>query len=374
MGKDNSTESFSYSEYVDNYMDLYFDYYNVSFSLEMLYMYISFNTPEMVLLNNFSKILPYLKPTQACLSLIGNIIVLLVVLQRKNRKFSTPMYIASLAFADLISATSNGVLSSLILVGYSEAASPSTKVCKVYAFVDTLNNYMAVWSLSVVATERAISVLFPHKVKLICTTKSSRMVVFGLWTVGILVSSILTIDYGLNETDILGNMFKVCSYGEKFSKFIDESYPILKYIFTFVIPFFIIISSTVVILTALIAKPLGIKSEKSQVTSVTLTLLQVNVIFLITSGPLGILAMLKLSTGDQPSSDLKAQRKLVLYTLLTDIFSSLSLSNSILNVFVYFLNNPKFRKDFIKLFKCPKMMSVPKQTITTSMSNSVCKV
>lgn len=349
-------------EYDGNYRDVYFDYNNVSLNFPWLLNDVSVSVPEMMLIINLKQAMPYVLLIMASLSIIGNIIVLLVVLQEKNRKFSTPIYIASLAASNLITSLSNEVPDWLISMGYLKADRYPVLHCNIVAFMKALGNYVSVWSLSVVATERAISVLFPHKVKLICTSKASRKIVFSLWTVWSMFSIIEMIDATFREVDVLGKVYTICLYSEKFATFFaGEGYSIINYTVSFVIPFLLILSSTLVILAVLFSKSGDIKSRKSRVTSVSLTLLQVNIIFLITSGPFGFMRILQSNPDflDQVSLDIESLRKHVRVALLNDIFSLLKSCNTFLSVFVYFLLNPKFRKDFIKLFKRPKATSAP---------------
>lgn len=181
--------------------------------------------------------------------LFGNTISLLVF----SRQTTTPqnIFFVVLAFSDSC-LLCFGLITTLVYSQSSWGASTFTNVnnslfgCKVYSTAVKVTSLVSNWMLVALTTERALSVILPHRVKTMSTTKRAM-----LYVIIIMVSSILYASYFLwNKSITQIDGIHVCMINlddPTFKFFWQEVRPWIDPIVISLIPALLIITSNVII-------------------------------------------------------------------------------------------------------------------------------
>lgn len=110
-------------------------------------------------------------------SLVGNVLILLILSRKGNRQHTTSVYLMNLAVSDLTVAAG----SAFAWANYHVTIKGTTLLCRASFILRDVSNFSSTWFLCVIAIERAISVLKPHKVKTICTVRRAKLISIGIW-------------------------------------------------------------------------------------------------------------------------------------------------------------------------------------------------
>ena len=127
--------------------------------------------------------------------LTGNALIITLVYQRKDLRKTINQLIANMAFSDFVfELTSIPIEMAKAAYGQWPIAEPAGSiVCKIQSFVISVSIYVSVQSLTWIALDRFIAVVFPMKVHLI----SSRFRVLAIassWIVALLCGAASSID------------------------------------------------------------------------------------------------------------------------------------------------------------------------------------
>lgn len=292
----------------------------------------------------------------APLGILGNILIIIILTQKKNRHFTSSVFFTSLAVSDTIT-ISSGVYNS-----YIRYVERNTAECKVSTFLGYTSVQLSSGILVGVAIERALGVSIPHKVKTICTHVNAKKVVcilaFVLSTFN--VSILVSFDIYTFPGEVTIN----CEPFGHMEYFMLEIYPWLDLCISFAVPYVcIMISSFVIIVKIKEISSRARNVENNRVASVTRTLLAANVAFMITMGPFGVYQII------HPYPPLDDMGYSVWIGLLT-----LAQSNASINFFLYFLSGPRFRADVKQFFMCfmrQPQLSRPTSVRTVSGTNQL---
>jgi hypothetical protein len=273
------------------------------------------------------------------IAFIGNILIIIVLSRKRNRHFSTSIFISSLALADffVILSLLEGWLmrNNLILAAYSDLD------CKLRSFLTKTGQYASVWMLVAISIERALSVKLPLKVKTIFTINFARFYVILVWILSVAKTS-LNASFIVFLTRVIR---KPDCYVEKTLIDVYNIDLILHSVLT-ILPLLIIFVCTLITISSLLQNRLRkSKSNKAQIKSITITLLLVNLVYLFTVSPQIIheiymqiwinLNKYRFWTFDDYNN----------YAVLLNLFSFLGFLNHASNFFIYFLSGSRFRAE-----------------------------
>jgi hypothetical protein len=281
------------------------------------------------------------------ISLLGNTLVIVVLLQKKNRNFSTSAYMLALAVADLLVNTF-GELHWWLLSHDFIKLTYSTLDCNIRTILINAKNPISVYLQVVISIERVICVLMPHKVKIFCTTSVAQVVIVFIYAVFIAFGAYVSYTVEYKETG--RSKIRNCETKKQYWSASETNFYIFIYAY-FIIPFLIITLSTCVIIIALFIRRSNMKMKSSKKwksnSSVTITLVILNSVFFVLVAPQFMLHFVQLTR----LVDFNATPELQVYYLFwRDVTNVMNDLNSCVNVFVYFLSGARFRQSVVDLF------------------------
>lgn len=255
------------------------------------------------------------------LGFIGNILTTVVLSMNKLQILgnATSVFIMVLAISDNVTLLLGTVYP--ILPNYIGNLYKSDIECKLINFLHFASLQISSWILAVISIERTIGVSLPQKYKVIFTPKTA-----------VVISSFIVFTFAcLNIPLLIGEISRsfTCDTEEFLVHYRENIAPILDFVFTFLFPFCIIFICSIVIVTMLKLRVMG-KHASKITSSVSVTMLFVNLIFIVTMLPFCVVQLMY----PFPTVEMAVTWEAVY---------SLSQLNSVLNFFVYCLGNPRFR-------------------------------
>lgn len=262
----------------------------------------------------------------------GNILTTVAMGKRENRMNVTSVFIAVLAISDnivLLVGTLHPALYTFVLNDLM-----SDLECEITIYFHIVFLQLSSWILAVISIERLLCVSLPHKSKLIFTPL--RAVIISIFVV--IVSSCMNIPLLMRELD------GPCScFTREGSTPTYTAMPILDFLFTFFLPFVIILVSSIIIVVMLRIRIIGNQASKVMF-SVSVTMLIVNLVFIVTMLPFCVMQIIYICPADD------------IYIIWQSLYR-LSQLNPVFNFFIYCLGNPRFRNDVKKMFWCGGLQS-----------------
>ncbi|XP_045183447.2 kappa-type opioid receptor-like [Mercenaria mercenaria] len=286
------------------------------------------------------------------IGVIGNILVLCVLLRKKYRKSSTAVFFSFLAISDII------ILITGIYILFTVRMSDKIE-CKIFTSIWLSSGQLSSCILATIATERAFSVLFPHRAKFVFTARNAKLIMATVTSGVFGLNAALIVSYDVGGDKLFEEMY--CPSDDLLLSSIVHVYPWVDFSLGFAIPFMVILVCSVIIILKLRPAIFAQKKEDRKVSSVTKTLLSTNACFLITLAPSRIYNIIY----PIPLEDEEGFHTFV-------AFSTLSQVNAAANFFLYFLNAPVFRADVRQLYcSKPKAKGGSKVTKSTSQCGNI---
>lgn len=271
---------------------------------------------------------PSISLTLVIVGLIGNVLSIVVFTRPNNRMSSSETYFTALAISDILNILNSPSYIFFIHVYKFDYRARVLLLCKICGWLADASVTTSSWLLVAVTMERVIRV------------------VVVIWC----------IIYSLNSHHIYGsgkvydsNNISYCGFIEtpEYNNFAVNFYPWIDLTIVFAVPFcFIFFGNIVVIinLTKTRKKRNSITtSKKRTVTSVQITLVMVNITFILLMSPLTIFFYLLNSYYLKLSDP-------VIYRIIFPL-NVMSNANASVNFFLYILSGAKFRADVKGLFQ-----------------------
>ena len=280
----------------------------------------------------------YIFPLIFGIGLIGNGLSFVVMTRKSLRGQVTSFYIALLAVLDTLTLLS-GIVPQWILVTFDvEVNTFSQTACKIYSLSSIWVSDSVNWVVSLIAIDRFVSVIFPHKAKVWMTLKRSIwmsiLVIFFLFVINMQLLFVKRLEI---KHDIRNETYQHCGFSSTSAYFIFTWIDLACFC---VVPFTIISICNAAIIFRLCLKKS--RSVEHKMTSITLTLILVAIILLVCTLPYEISQLSMRNLPDKTLSLLETDSLYVCSTFL------LYISNSI-NFFVYCLVGPSFREELRKI-------------------------
>ena len=300
--------------------------------------------------NIYSKIAKYVwligPPIIAVPGVIGNILTVLVLLRQFGRWSSTAVFLFVLAISDTVQLIYSS-MSVWIMYGLDKqyVRQLGNLWCKFSMFSAYAPIHFSSWVLVAVTVERLLSVLWPLRVRQRCTRQIASVASFLILCAVLALNSHFFYGYGLTQNS--------CQHlYQTYSDFFYFIWPWIDAVVAFAAPFFILVICNSMIIYKLrkakvkirkrtIIKSTGEKSYIKDTRSITITLVLLNVVFMISSTPL--VAFLISDPGI--TEEMK---------LIYAVFSVVSFINAGVNFFLYVLSGAKFRNEVKALLLCRK--------------------
>ena len=303
------------------------------------------------------KIVP---PLVIILGTFGNSLTIVVLLRQARNLSSTAVYLLILAFSDLLILYLGPIRQWIKYLWKTDVRTLTDAGCKIQIFLTYFSAQFSSWLLVAVTIERAISVIYPHKVKLGCTTTKASISVLTIFICIFGLNAHFFYGYGLTSVPSnLKSTYQCIPLYDEYRNFRDEILPWIDFTVTFLVPFLLLSLSNVIIIVKL--KRSARRRRKMSLTqteragrSVTLLLIVLCVVFFICLTPVSIYLIImphvKENAMKLPFQEMVRQIEYVLFWhALTNCFSYI---NATTNFIFYFLSGSRYRSEVRALFTC----------------------
>ena len=283
------------------------------------------------------------------LGTFGNVMTVIILRRLRSGWSAMNVYLTALALSDTAMLYSGALpMWTRKVLGYDAYAS-HVLVCKLGMYVMTTTATLSAWLLVSLTAQRAASVVWPHRVNVICTRHKGVVIIAVITALCSLLQSHLL--YGLRLVKVENGTTERCTFGSPAYQEFYVSVWIKVNLFLYsVLPCLCLIVSNMILGWKLTVAMKEAKEQFStaredqknirqkKVSSVTVTIIIVSVAFVVITIPFMIYSTF--FYGSRPSE---------IYVFLYDFFFVIGLSNFAWNFYLYCLTGAKFRKEFKKI-------------------------
>ncbi len=279
----------------------------------------------------------YGAPVIIVIGTVGNLLSAAVMLRPNLRKCTTSLYLLVLAVVDTL-VLYTGLLRHWIRELFRiDVPNGSIAGCRVYIFVLHLVIGVEAWVIVCVGIERMVAVFLPHKAKHVFTRRfaACQMVIIGA------ILAVVNSHFCWTQTLVMGH----CDEDPRYEHFMHNVFPWINFTLASLIPFLVMLGANSAIATKLIhtnrVRKVKLNVEKDEkLTSMTIILLSIGVIFLLTTTPMSVLyiVLLPIDPGDLGS-----------YRLTWSGLNLLFYINYSINFLLYCVSAPRFRREFFEM-------------------------
>lgn len=302
------------------------------------------------------KVLP---PILIVLGNVGNILVILVLSSRKQRKSATSTYLCALALSDIL-ALDTGLVRQWVkhAFSYDIRVDVSTTGCRVHWFVVYLVTQFSSWMLICVTLERLIVTWFPQSKHKLCSKVSSLILVTVILICLVLLNGHYLFGYGhIYKVSNNATTYKKCSpLSAKYETFVLFAWTWIDLTIFYLIPLTILATGNgLIVYKVLMSRrkakravaPTGAgdpamprTTQQTRLSNLTMSLMLVCAVFMICIFPVVLYPIGEPYWEHQASDNKRAH----LY-LFNTIANLLMYVNHAINFILYFLSGTIFRND-----------------------------
>ncbi|KAH3728538.1 hypothetical protein DPMN_054495 [Dreissena polymorpha] len=284
------------------------------------------------------------------LGLVGNILTIIILTNKRNRKSSTATYLLALAVSDIIIILFGPFCDWLEIMWHVFISEYGEFACKVQTFMQYSSSTTSSWLLVVVTIERAISVTYPYKVRTSCTKQIAIIVVVITWT--LVYAANLHFLFGMGQS--YNNQCDAIT--PNYMKFAEYILPWVDFTLSFFFPFIFLLLGNAVIIRQLTKH----RSRQKYLThsnvpnnlAVSLVLVLVDFVFVITVGPIYVFSIVF----PYFLGSLSEEEKNSIARFWGPMLHGLWETNAALNIVLYVMSGTRFRNELLRLlcFCCKK--------------------
>ncbi|XP_070174196.1 G-protein coupled receptor daf-37-like [Littorina saxatilis] len=304
------------------------------------------------------------------LGTFGNIMIILLF--SRSRSFSSlNLFFEALAISDLCLLYS-GLFPLWIEHTFGFVLANTHKVaCKLIRLFYYTVGILSAWIVVAMTTQRAASVVWPHKVNVMCTIRNARYYVIAMTAFFLMVNSHFL--YGVTHVTDINGTFMWCGTGVGAEEYRFFLYKIWPWVDTFLFSLFpviiLIVSNSVIVwkvtdsvrkarVTLASGQSDQLSSRTKKVSSMTLTLIAVSLAFFLLTAPLcAHFIILPYLTPYSERDHLGQEIIMFAYQLMNLLWYT----NSAINFYLYCLTGTNFRND-----ACIMLCLTKKETIMAS--------
>ncbi|KAL8602059.1 hypothetical protein ACOMHN_007329 [Nucella lapillus] len=310
-----------------------------------------------------SKYMKYIcPPVLFLLGSFGNVMTIIIMRRMFMEAATNNIYFIALAASDVVCLTNATIPLWLShLLGY-DVTGAHDLLCKGSMFLLYLASCSSCWFLVCLTVQRAMSVVWPHRVNLMCTRRTVVGIVAAIPT----LLSVFFSRYIFFRERVVNRNSTVyyCTMTEYYVSSIQLIFSQIEPVLYTFVPYILIALSNVVLVWKLTMslKKTGrrlthgdseqVEAREKAASSVTLTLIVLSMSFLALTLPNAVFYMVAPLTtlyvveGTQPGYEVAR------LTLISEVCYLCSTTNCALNFYLYCLTGRKFREEFIKVMHC----------------------
>ena len=306
---------------------------------------------EIVISRKIEDIYP---PVLLALGIPGNILSLIVLVRIKTSQASP--YLMFLAGVDLFVICVALLPNWIADLKEDNFSDNSDAVCKLHIFAVYASLQISSWTLVLITVERVCSVIYPHRVRALCTKVRAMICLF------VMVVFIL----GLNCHFLIGYHIEFrphinrsrCIAREDFEHFEFKVWPWLDFLVVFLIPCLILVSGNILIIYKLrinqrftadsVRQNSAMVTRRNTITFITKMTIILNTVFIMCVSPINILSIGQPYWWPVETITDEAYANL---TLSWTCVTMLMYANNCVNFLFYIMFGSKFRSELKRLFK-----------------------
>ena len=283
--------------------------------------------------------------------LFGNVMILLILGRLKSSGSSLDVFFMALAVSDscflLTFALKIGLQTSFDIDFYAT----HSVVCKTCTWLINASAVLSSWLLVAMTVQKALSIVWPHRVRVLCTRKRSKLLLWGLVMFVMFLHAHFL--FGV-DVQTLPPGGKHCVVHLDYGQVFVGIWSWIHLLLTSLLPFLFLVASNSILIWKLASavrnNRMALSSVQSdqaatrrnRVSSVTITLIVVSLTFLLLSMPNSMFILLQKTLERAIKNDADARRFMFVYVL----FQLLWCSNSSVNFYLYCLTGSLFRNEF----------------------------
>ena len=321
--------------------------------MEEVKAYITFRIANLINLYWFPLLIP--------LGLVGNTLSFTVMIQSKNRKVSTCIYMAAISINDNI----------MMLMCFHDYLVAGLEIhewypieCLCSAFVASFALQNCTYLILTMTVDKYIAIKWPHRAATYSTPGRAKRIVVGLYV----SVFIYNIPHFILSRAIGGQCF-----GYAVDKLITKVYSWFSFGINVIIPFTLLIHMNFVIIktvknshkmqesSGIVTRQAAMKSTEKQL---TIMMLLVTTLFLILLCPAYVrFIYLTFASRDTP---LQYANSMLLYQITFKLYTT----NSGINFLLYCISGKKFRSDLMEILCSSKTESLSDQSLSVYLETS----
>lgn len=255
----------------------------------------------------------------------GNVMILLILGRLKSSGSSMDIFFRALAVSDSILLIATSLREVLEGIFDTDFYSLHSVVCKFFIWMLYVTGVLSPWLLVAMTAQRAMSVVWPLRVKVLCTRKKSKLVLLALILLIMLLHA-----HALYGNDVFMDCGEeICSMDLYYGDFLTDIWSWVDLIIFSLLPFLLLIGSNTIMIwkltsfvkNARIALSSGQSDpatiRNSRASSLTLTLIFLSITFLFLTMPYSIFLILY----DTLDNKIEDEYDLSIFSFLCAFFS-----------------------------------------------------
>ncbi|KAL8562132.1 hypothetical protein ACOMHN_041967 [Nucella lapillus] len=306
-------------------------------------------------------LLPIYHPTLLCIGTIGNVMTVVIMKRLTSDDSTINIYFTAIAVVDLIflwSIVPNQIVH--FNLGY-DFKTVHGFVCKIITWLYTGGGTVSCWYLVCMTVHRAMSVVWPHRVNVLCTRRTVLIMLSAVTVIIALLYSHYLVGYDVVTLDN-GVTYKCSLETDDYIHFHTNVFVYVELLVYCVVPFIVLVIANGVLTWKLVASAkkanLNLsegssgqaRSREKAANSVTLTVMAVSLTFLVLTLPSSLNFIINYlyftgHTQGSGSREIVALASSIVCTLLTH-------TNHAVNFYLYCLTGRRFREEFLKVLCC----------------------
>ena len=183
-------------------------------------------------------------PMLLALGIPGNILSLIILTRLRRQRGS--LYLAFLAVVDLFVLCVGLLINWIGLLTETDIRDHSEFVCKSHIFAVYYSFQISSWTLVLITSERACSMIYPHRVRTMCTKARGLTALATMLVCFFCLNSHFFFGFHLEFRPRLNKTICICK--EEFEHFVFKVWPWIDFLFVFLIPCLFLIVGNVLIL------------------------------------------------------------------------------------------------------------------------------
>ena len=298
------------------------------------------------------------------LGTLGNLLTVLIILRQRNIT-STTLLLVCLACSDTLILYGGPLRNFISATWYFDIRHLNDALCKVLSYLTYVSSQLSSWLLVMLTLERTVCVMFPHRVKELCTVKNTGICVVLLTLSMLLLNSHFLFGAGLVEDGGKLESFPCRGIYESYEKFSKYVWPWIDFYVYFAIPFAFIVTGNVLIIKKLALARRERKMlqnrkkcrQSLQSKNVTALLLFLCAMFLITLAPVTVYFIgsphwIESITSKSDPRDIQEGMEYISFWFT--VTNCISYLNATCNFILYVLSGSRFRKEVVSTLFCKK--------------------